>query len=77
MRVKAYKKEEAEKIFKTTFTETETIAKITMAASRAETRETLARNLGIQGKENENDMVVIREYFEKPCYGNEEGRYIV
>lgn len=79
MRVKAYDKEEAEKLFGKVFKETETAGRITSTnRSKYDNEvETLVDNLGVYNSERATDVVVVKEYFEKPCPEFPNGRYIL
>lgn len=78
MRVKSYSKDEAEKLFGTDAIETETVGHITMGGSRrGMMNDTLEENLGVYNTERKSDVVVAKEYFEKPSTIHPNGRHII
>lgn len=77
MRVKAYQKEEAEKLFGVKFAETEVIGRITATQDRTSDNKAIIDNLGVYNSEEVEDAVVIKEYFEKPSPLHPNGRRIL
>lgn len=79
MRIKSYSVEEANKLFKRDFKQVETTGRITTSSrsKNGNDTETLVDNLGIYNAEINDDVVVVKEYFEKPCADYPDGRYIL
>lgn len=77
MRVKAYPKAEAEKLFGTKFNEVEITGRITSTQDRTSDNKAIIDNLGIYNSEENRESVVIKEYFEKPSNLYPNGRRIL
>lgn len=79
MRVKAYTPEDAKNKFGKDFKDLETIGQITMTKDKSygSSNKDLINNLGIYNTKEQKEMVVMKEYFQKPCTEYPDGRYIL